>query len=88
MFALMRLLDDQLISVLNEKIASMAELKARFAVKQSTLNRAIQRLEARRVVVQFGKARPPAMPAFAARLFCPNRYCRCMLWTNRASRSI
>jgi hypothetical protein len=32
MFALMRLLDDQLISVLNEKIASMAELKARFAV--------------------------------------------------------
>jgi hypothetical protein len=51
------MLDDQLISVLNEKIASMAELKARFAVNQSTLSRAIQRLEARRVVVQFGKAR-------------------------------
>lgn len=51
------MLDDQLIGALNEKIFSMAELTQRFGVNQSTLSRAIQRLEARQVVVQFGKAR-------------------------------
>lgn len=49
--------DNTLAAALRAKILSMAELKQRFGVNQSTLSRALGRLEARRQVLQFGKAR-------------------------------